>query len=76
MKYAVVIEHTASGGYSDYVPDLPGFGVAAATLAEVKALLSEGVPFHIEGLVLGGFPVPEPTTSTDLVEVPGEYAAQ
>ena len=40
MKYAVVIEHTARGGYSAYVPDLPGFGVAAATLAEVKALVS------------------------------------
>ena len=54
MRYAVVIEHTASGGYSAYVPDLPGFGVAAATLSEVKALVSEGVPFHIEDLVLGG----------------------
>ena len=50
MKYAVVIEKTESGGYSAYVPDLPGFGVAAPTLAGVKELVADGVPFHLEGL--------------------------
>ena len=72
MKYAVVIEHTEGGGYSAYVPDLPGFGAAAATLEGVKELVAEGVPFHIEGLRRHGYPVPPPMTLMDSVSVAEE----
>ena len=75
MKYAVVIEKTESGGYSAYVPDLPGFGVAAPTLAGVRELVAEGVPFHLEGLALNGLAAPEPKTLTDSIEVSQELVS-
>jgi predicted RNase H-like HicB family nuclease len=46
MKYGVVIEK-GENSYGAYVPDLPGCVAAAETLAEVKALISEAVQFHI-----------------------------
>jgi len=75
MKYAVVIEKTESGGYSAYVPALPGFGVAAPTLAGVRELVAEGVPFHLEGLALNGLGVPESKTMTDSVEISQEHVS-
>jgi predicted RNase H-like HicB family nuclease len=45
-EYAVVLEKT-SNDWSGYVPDLPGLGVAAATIEETEQLLREGIDFHI-----------------------------
>ena len=41
-EYAVVLEKTANG-WSGYVPDLPGLGVAAVTVEETEQLLREGI---------------------------------
>jgi len=60
-EYAVVIEKT-SNGWSAYVPDLPGLGVAAATIEETEQLLREGIELHIEGMREDGLPIPEPST--------------
>jgi predicted RNase H-like HicB family nuclease len=68
MRYAVVISQTDTG-YSAYPPDLPGVGVAGATLDEVRQLIEEAIEFHIEGLRLHGEPVPEPTTEAYTVDV-------
>jgi predicted RNase H-like HicB family nuclease len=68
MRYAVVISRTDTG-YSAYPPDLPGVGVAGATLDEVRQLIEEAIEFHIEGLRLHGEPVPEPTTEAYTVDV-------
>jgi predicted RNase H-like HicB family nuclease len=59
-EYAAVFEKTSTG-WSAYVPDLPGLGVAAATYGETETLLREGVEFHIEGLRADGDPISEPT---------------
>jgi predicted RNase H-like HicB family nuclease len=67
MTYPVFIERTDTG-YSAYVPDLPGYIAAAETLEELRALVREGIPFHIEGLRLHGEPVPSPS-SVEFVEV-------
>jgi predicted RNase H-like HicB family nuclease len=58
-EYAVVLEKTANG-WSGYVPDLPGLGVAATTVEETEQLLREGIEFHIEGLREDGLSIPEP----------------
>jgi predicted RNase H-like HicB family nuclease len=50
------------------VPDLPGYSATAATVEELRALVREGVPFHIEGLRLAGEPVPDAKTVVDTVE--------
>lgn len=67
-QYAVVIEK-AEGNYSAYVPDLPGCVSTGATLEEVNQMIQEAIEFHLEGLSEEGLPVPEPTTTTAVVEV-------
>lgn len=60
-EFAVIFEKTATG-WSAYVPDLPGLGVAGTTFEETKQLIREGIEFHIEGLRADGEPIPEPKT--------------
>jgi len=48
MKYLVIYEKSSTG-WGAYVPDLPGLGVVASNLEEVKRLIREGIEFHLEG---------------------------
>jgi predicted RNase H-like HicB family nuclease len=59
--WSVVYERTATG-WSAYVPALPGLAVTGSTRAEVEQLIREGIPFHLEGLVEEGLPIPDPTS--------------
>jgi len=68
-EYAVVLEKT-SNGWSAYVPDLPGLGVAAVTIEETEQLLREGIEFHIEGMREDGLPIPEPSTRVMQMAIP------
>lgn len=68
-EYAVVFEKT-SNGWSAYAPDLPGLGVAAATIEETEQLLREGIELHIEGLREDGLPIPEPSTRVMQLAIP------
>ena len=68
MRYAAIIEK-AGTGYSAYVPDLPGCVAAGSSVAKVRALLAEAIPFHLEGLRAAGEPVPEPESAVEWVEV-------
>jgi predicted RNase H-like HicB family nuclease len=68
-KYAVVFEKT-SNGWSAYAPDLPGLGVAAATIEETEELIREGIEFHIAGLREDGLPVPAPAALVKQIAVP------
>jgi predicted RNase H-like HicB family nuclease len=61
VDYAVIFEKTSTG-WSAYVPDLPGLGVAGSTYEATEQLIREGINFHIEGLRADGDPIPEPTT--------------
>ena len=67
-EYAVVLEKT-SNGWSAYVPDLPGLGVAAATIEETERLIREGIEFHLEGMREDGLPIPDLLTECEYVEV-------
>ena len=68
MRYAAIIEKAGSG-FSAYVPDLPGCVAAGSSVATVRALLAEAIPFHLEGLRAAGEPVPEPVSLMEWVEV-------
>lgn len=68
MKYAVVFERGPSS-VGATVPDLPGCVAVAKTLDEARSLIAEAIEFHIEGMILHGEQVPEPTTLAELVEV-------
>lgn len=69
MKYAAVFEKTSTG-WSAYVPDLPGLGVAAATIEEAEVLIREGIEFHIDGLREDGLPVPAPQARVKQIAIP------
>ncbi len=68
MTYLVVVERSSTA-WGAYAPDLPGLGVAGATLEEVKQLIREAVEFHIEGMKQNGEKVPEPSALTEYVTV-------
>jgi predicted RNase H-like HicB family nuclease len=64
MKYLAVYEKSPTS-WGAYVPDLPGLGVAATTLKEVRELIREAVEFHVEGLREHGDPIPAPAATTE-----------
>ena len=68
MTFAVVIEK-AEHNYSAYVPDLPGCVTTGPTIEETKTLIREAIAFHLEGMLLDGEAIPEPTTQCCEVEV-------
>ena len=67
MKYLTVIEKTNTG-YSAYSPDLSGCVSTGATIEEVTANRSEAIQFHLEGLKLEGYEIPEPQTTSTYIE--------
>ena len=67
MNYVVIIEKAQDGSYSAYVPDLPGCVACGDTPDEVRRLIREAVPLHIESLRNHGEPVPAPSATTDVV---------
>ncbi len=67
-KYVALIEKTGTG-FSAHVPDLPGCIAAATTYSETVALIHDAIDFHIEGMLLHGDRVPEPTTIAESVEI-------
>jgi predicted RNA binding protein YcfA (HicA-like mRNA interferase family)/predicted RNase H-like HicB family nuclease len=68
MKYLVVYEKSPTS-WGAYVPDLPGLGVAATTLDEVKELIRETIEFHVEGMREHGDPIPAPAATTEYIRV-------
>ncbi len=68
MRYVVIVEK-GENSFGAYVPDLPGCVAAAETKEEVVELIQEAIEFHIEGLREDGLPVPEPASSSEIIEV-------
>ncbi|MGI8746684.1 MAG: type II toxin-antitoxin system HicB family antitoxin [Bryobacteraceae bacterium] len=67
-QYAVVFDRTSTG-YGAHVPDLPGCISTGRTLEETRENMREAIEFHIEGLRLHGYPVPEATAHAEDIEV-------
>jgi predicted RNase H-like HicB family nuclease len=72
ITYTVVVEN-AGENFSAYAPDLPGCVSTGRTADEAIERMREAIPFHIEGLLEDGKPLPAPSArSTDVTaEVPG-----
>jgi predicted RNase H-like HicB family nuclease len=68
MQYTVIVEQ-GDTSWGAYVPDLPGCIAAGETREEVLQLIREAIEFHIEGLRENGEAVPEPHSSSELVEI-------
>ena len=59
----------SAAGWGAYAPDLPGLGVAGATIDDVKQLMREAMEFHLEGMREHGEIAPPPTAQTEYVTV-------
>jgi predicted RNase H-like HicB family nuclease len=68
MQYLVIVEKGRES-YGAHVPDLPGCIAAADTKEEVLQLIREAIEFHLEGLKQDGKAIPQPSSSSELVEV-------
>lgn len=67
-RYLIIIEETGTG-FSAYSPDLPGCVAMGRTRGDVEREMGAAVEFHIEGLRLGGYPVPRPRSLAAYCEV-------
>lgn len=67
MDYVVVIEKANDGSFSAYVPDLPGCISCGDSIKEVRTLIEEAVPLHIESLRRHGEAIPKPAAMTHIV---------
>jgi len=68
MRYTVIIEKGETS-FGAYVPDLPGCVAVGETEQEVTTLIQEAIEFHLEGMREEGLSIPEPVSSSQLVEV-------
>src|SRR5258707_14771068 len=67
-KYLIIVEKTETG-YSAFSPDVPGCGSTGKTKDEVERNIQEAIEFHLEGLRLEGYEVPEPTTYSSYIDI-------
>ena len=67
MQYLVIIEK-GPASFGAYVPDLPGCVAVGETRLKVTELIHEAIEFHLEGMQEDGLPVPEPHSSSELIE--------
>lgn len=68
MRYMIVMERSRSG-YGAHVPDLPGCIAAGETREETLELIQEAIEMHLESLHEQGIPIPEPSATSEYVEV-------
>ena len=68
MRYMVVVEKTRNS-YGAHVPDLPGCIAVGETREEALQLIQEAIEFHLDGMREEGEPIPEPSATSEYVEV-------
>jgi len=66
--YLVVIEK-ARRNYSAYVPDLPGCVATGRTRQAARQAIAAPIRMHVAGLREDCLPVPDPSTSAELLPV-------
>ncbi|HYV41663.1 MAG TPA: type II toxin-antitoxin system HicB family antitoxin [Thermoanaerobaculia bacterium] len=66
MDYVVILEK-GKKSFGAYVPDLPGCVAVGKTKREALRLIREAIEFHLDGMREDGLPIPEPSSSTELV---------
>ena len=58
-RFKVILEREEEGGYSVYVPILPGCASQGETKEEALANIKEAIECYLEGLRINGLPIPE-----------------
>lgn len=65
IRYAIIIEKAADGGFGAYVPDLPGCIGMGATKEETIESIAEAIRLHLEGMKEEGLTIPLPSTEAE-----------
>ncbi len=68
--YIALIHKEADSDYGVSFPDLPGCITAGATLDEARAMATEALAFHLEGLAEDGEAIPEPSSLEKIMAEP------
>jgi predicted RNase H-like HicB family nuclease len=68
VRYVVIVEQ-GENGFGAYVPDLPGCVAVGETKDEALRLIQEAIELHLESVREEGLPLPEPSSSSEYVEV-------
>ncbi len=69
MRHYAVLFERGERNWSAYVPDLPGCVTTGKSREETELRIREAIVFHIEGLMMDGEPVPEPTVEAGTVSI-------
>jgi predicted RNase H-like HicB family nuclease len=64
-----VIVEQGENSVGAYVPDLPGCVAVGDTKEEVLRTIQEAVELHLEVMREEGLPIPEPSSSSEYVEI-------
>lgn len=67
--YTVILEREPDGGFSVWVPDLPGCASQGDSYDEAIGNIREAIGLYIDSLKADGQPVPEPRAQADGVRV-------
>ena len=70
LNYIAVVHKDPDSDYSVCFPDFPGCVTAGTTIDEAVEMAYEALPFHIEGMVEDGDPIPRPTPLEDILKDP------
>jgi predicted RNase H-like HicB family nuclease len=68
MRHLVVVEGGPTS-FGAYAPDLPGCVAVGDTKEEVLTLIREAIELHLEDLKEGGQAMPQPSSTSALVEI-------
>lgn len=67
--YSIVVDPGPNGGYSVFVPALPGCITQGETTEECIAHAQEAIALYLEDLVASGEPLPEEKEHPHLLQV-------
>ena len=68
--YIGLIHKEPSSDYGVSFPDLPGCITAGGTLEEARAMATEALALHIEGMAYAGMEIPTPSSADAVVAHP------
>lgn len=69
IKRYLVIYEQSKGGYSAYVPDLPGCTSAGATREEIEKNIVEAIKLHLEVMIDEGYEIPPATSYSEMLVI-------
>jgi len=77
MRYQIVLRPEPEGGYTVFVPTLPGCITWGRTLRQARKMAADAIGGYIESLIKHGEPIPvddDNLTANVEIELPSEYS--